>query len=599
MLSVHAASVLSLIRARPSLDLAAVGCSAFAVRAVHAWFVSKTPFFEGPIIDSQTYRAFAVELARTGDFGGAFYQPPLYPGFLALLHRIGLSSAWGVALLQSALGATAAALMVLVGRRLASDASTARTVGLLTGFAAAFFGPLVLFDLELLPPALVHLLFLGALVLALGSGKLGVGNALLGLFLGLAIIGWPLVAVFAPGLLALRARRMPERRWGGTALALAFLAAPVAVTARHNSMHEGEGVLVSYNSGINLWLGNNAHWRDTWRARPGAAFEPEFERPDREGVTRPGERSKFFVNLALRDAAERPIAALLRTTEKLYYVWHGREIRRNQDIETLREASPILSALLWEEGLFFPFGIVAPLALLAVFRRLRDIDVRIIAASAFAYALVLAMFFVSARYRLPLSLVLLPFAADQASYLSKDVVRVRTRLLAFVLLAVGLNLPNDFTKTFKADHAERGILEAHAWRNQNELGHAAAISETLVRRFDRDANVQMLRAEVLVAQHRCRSAIAHLAHAIELAPRATTPRVMLATCYDELGEPARAEREFASALSLHPYHPVALKRAAQMYLRHGRTLEARSLLTRFVRAGYDDPEVNGLLGELG
>jgi tetratricopeptide (TPR) repeat protein len=599
VLPVHPASVLSLIRARPRFDLAAVGFSAFAVRAIHAWFVSKTPFFEGPIIDAQTYRAFAMELAKTGDFGGAFYQPPLYPGFLALLHRIGVSSAWGVALLQSALGATTAALMVLVGRKLASDASTARAVGLVTGFAAAFLGPLVLFDLELLPPVLVHLLLVGALLLALGSGKLGVGNALLGLLLGIAMIGWPLVAVLAPGLLALRARRMPGRRWSGVALALVFLAAPVALTARHNSTHDGEGVLVSYNSGINLWLGNNAKWRDTWRARPGAHFEPEFERPDREGVTRPSERSKFFVSLALRDAAERPFAAFLRTTEKLYYVWHGREIRRNQDIETLREASPILRALLWEVGIFFPFGIVAPLGLLAIFRRFRDIDVRVLAVSAFAYSLVLAAFFVSSRYRLPLALFLVPLAADQVCHFLTAGQGVRNRLAAFVAIAVGLNLPNDFTKTFRAGPAERAILEAHAWRNQNELERAAAISETLVQRFAGDANVQMLRAEILIAERRCRNATLHLARAIELAPRATTPRVMLATCYDELGEPARAEREFASALSLHPYHPVALKRAAQMYLRHGRTLEARSLLTRFARAGYDDPEVEGLLLRLG
>jgi hypothetical protein len=599
MLPVHLASVLSVARARPSLDLALVGFSAFAVRAIHAWFVSKTPFFEGPVIDAQTYRAFARRLAETGDFGGAFYQPPLYPTFLGLFHRVGVSSAWGVALLQSTLGAVTAALMVLVGRKLASNASSVRAVGLVTGLAAAFFGPLVLFDLELLPPALVHLLLVGALLLAFGSGKLGVRNALLGLLLGLAIIGWPLVAVLAPGLLALRARRMPERRWAGTVLALAFLAAPVAVTACHNSMHEGQGVVVSYNSGINLWLGNNAHWRDTWRARPGASFEPELERPDREGVTRPGERSKFFASLVRRDAVERPFAALLRTGEKFYYVWHGREIRRNQDIETLREASPILRALLWEAGLFFPFGIVAPLGLLAVIRRFRDIDVRILAASAFAYAVVLATFFVSSRYRLPLALVLLPFAADQAYYVLKVGARVRSRLAAFALLAVGLNLPNGFTKTFAADAAERGILEAHAWRNQNELVRAAAISEALVRRFARDANVQMLRAEVLVAEGHCRSAIAHLAQVIELAPRATTPRVMLGTCHDELGEPVRAEREFASALSLHPYHPVALKRAAEMYLRHGRTLEARILLTRFENAGYDDPEVYGLLSRLG
>jgi hypothetical protein len=51
-------------------------------------------------------------------------------------------------------------------------------------------------------------------------------------------------------------------------------------------------------------------------------------------------------------------------------------------------------------------------------------------------------------------------------------------------------------------------------------------------------------------------------------------------------------------LSLHPYHALALKRAGTMYARYGRVIEARSLLSRFVRSGYDDPEVTRQLAEL-
>jgi hypothetical protein len=76
----------------------------------------------------------------------------------------------------------------------------------------------------------------------------------------------------------LRARRLPKGRPRALCigLALAFALPPVALTARHNATHNGGGILVSYNTGINLWLGNNPNWRDTWRARPGARFEPEL-----------------------------------------------------------------------------------------------------------------------------------------------------------------------------------------------------------------------------------------------------------------------------------------------------------------------------------
>jgi tetratricopeptide (TPR) repeat protein len=582
---------------RRTTDLLLAGFVAFAIRIGHAWFLSKTPFFEGPVIDAQTYRAFAERLAATGDFGGAFYQPPLYPTFLALLVRLGLGSAWKVAVVQSLLGAITAALMVLVGRELASDGTRARRVGLTAGLATALYGPLVLFDLELGPPPVVHLLLVSALLLALRQGKPGIADCALGLLSGAAITGWPLVAMLAPGLVALRARRLDAGRARMALLAVGFALLPLALTARHNAASGGGGVVVSYNSGINLWLGNSPHWRDTWRARPGARFEPELERPDREGVTKPGARAAYFERMVLRDVAAHPGAALGRTLEKFYYVWHGREIRRNEDIALLRDASPLLRVLIWEAAIFFPLGVVAPLALLGLWRRRREPDLRILALSLLGYSLVLAVFFVSSRYRLPVALLLLPLAADQAWHL---VAGGRTRSAALSLLAIAtiVNLPNDFTKSFAASAAERGILEAQAFRNQGKLEHAGAISENLVRSFPDDANVRMLRAEMLTSSGHCAEAVGHLRRVIELAPRATTPRVLLGTCLDELGDPAAAERAFAAALSLHPYHALALKNAGSMYARNGRAIEARALLTRFVKSGYDDPEVTRLLGEV-
>jgi tetratricopeptide (TPR) repeat protein len=586
-------------RKRVARDLAFVAALAFAIRVVHAAFIARTPFFEGPVIDAQVYWSFAKQLAETGDFGGPFYQPPLYPALLAALFRVGLGSAWSIAIAQSAMGAATAALLLLVGRRLAAPGRE-RALGLTTGAIAAAYGPFVLFDLEILPPSVVLLLFSRALLLALRSGPLRTGDAGMGLLLGAAVTGWPLISVLAPGVCALRVRRSPSGPAAAAIIAvvLASCAPPILLTAHHNARQGGQGIVVSYNSGINLWLGNSPHWRDTWRARPGAAFEPELERPDREGVTQPAERSRYFVQRVWRDVAARPLAAAARTAEKLYYVWHGREIRRNQDIALLRRASPVLSLLLWEAGVAFPFGIVAPLAWLGIWRRRRDPDTRILAASAAAYAVVLATFFAAARYRLPLVLLLLPLAADELCHLIRLGRRATGRVPALLACGVVLNLPVAFTKSFAADDAELGILHAHAWRNQGKWDEAAAISEALVQRFPRDANVQMLRAELLEAQDRCDLARAHLQRVTELAPRAAMPWVMLASCFDALGDAHAAERAFASALSLHPHHPVALKRAGLLYARYGRMIEARSLFTRFVKSGYRDPEVDARLAEL-
>jgi len=578
-------------RARPALDFALVGAVAIAVRLAHAWFISRTPFFEGPIIDAAVNRGLATQLAGPGALRAAFYQPPLYPVFLSLLYRVGLASAWRVAVAQSLLGAATAVLLVAIARRLTAPLEQKRAVGLICGMAAALYGPLVLFDLELLPPCCVDLLLAGALLLALRAGRLGAADAALGLLLGLAVVGWPPSAVLAPGLLWLRYRRVAVGRGALLLITLGCAAVPVASAARFNARHGGEGVIVSYNLGINLWLGNNPKWRDTWRARPGAAFEPELERPDREGATRPAARSAYFVRSVLDDARRRPLALLARTEEKLYYVWHGREIRRDQDIELLREASPVLRALLWEAGVAFPFGLLAPLGLLAIWRRRDEPDVRCLALGLASYALVLALFFVSSRYRLPMVLWLLPLASEQALWLVRSARLNPLVLVAPAALLALLNLPNAFTKTFAADAAERGTLEATAWKNQGRFDRAEALAAELVQRFPADANVAMLQAELLVSAGRCRDAEPLLKKTLELAPRTATPRVMLADCYAALGREREAEQQLVSALALHPYHPLALRDISLLFVRQHRGVEARALVGRFLAAGYRDPEL--------
>jgi hypothetical protein len=581
-------------RAPAGLDFVLVALVALTTRLAHAWFVSRTPFFDGPVIDSETYRAFARHIAHTGDFGGAFYQPPLYPTFLALLIRLGLGSAWQVALVQIAMGTGTSLLLVAIGRRLAQDRARNRVVGLLCGLAAALYGPLVLFDVELLPPCCVNLLLVGSWALALRSGKPSSADALLGLLIGLCIVAWPLSAILAVALLAIRARAVDGSKIAWFFVVLAAASAPLALTARHNARHGAPGVVVSYNLGINLWLGNNPAWRDTWRARPGAQFEPELERPDREGVTRPAQRSEYFVRLVLRDVLERPLAALSRTAQKFYYVWAGREIRRDQDVALLREASPVLRSLQWEAGIAFPFGLLAPLGLLALWRRRDEPIVRCLALAALGYTALLAVFFVSARYRLPLVLVLLPLAAEQALLLLSRPGHAASRALALAAL-LGLNLPDEFSETFAASAVERGLLVSRAWRNQGNFERSFAHSAALVARFEGDPDAQMLHAQLLLADGRCGDAEPHLRRTIELAPRTVTPRLLLADCLVELGRGRAAQHELASALALHPYHPVGLKQAAALYLRERRPSEARALLGRFVASGYRDSQVSAWL----
>jgi tetratricopeptide (TPR) repeat protein len=247
--------------------------------------------------------------------------------------------------------------------------------------------------------------------------------------------------------------------------------------------------------------------------------------------------------------------------------------------------------LVWERGVAFPFGVLAPLGLLALWRRRHEADARYLAFSLAAYALVLAVFFVSSRYRLPMVILLLPLAAEEALWLLRCARRAPPLLALPALLLLALNLPSAFTKTFSAGAAERGLLEATAWKNQGNGERAEAVAGDLLRRFPNDPNVLMLRAQLFVSAGRCRDAEPLLKKTVELAPRTATPRVMLASCYEDLGNTRAAEQELVGALALHPYHPLALRDASLLFMRQHRSVEARALAFRFLAAGYRDPEL--------
>ena len=56
---------------------------------------------------------------------------------------------------------------------------------------------------------------------------------------------------------------------------------------------------------------------------------------------------------------------------RVYALWQGIEFLPDLDPYYARQHSSLLSALLWEAGLAFPFGLVAPLALVGILSRLR------------------------------------------------------------------------------------------------------------------------------------------------------------------------------------------------------------------------------------
>ena len=400
--------------------IGAVFLLALAVRVVYILEINASPLFSHPAVDSLTYTQHAERLAAGNWLGrgdGPFWQPPLYPYLLGVLKTLFPEAFFYVVrLVQALLGALTCALIYWLGRQVARPAVAAAAA-----VATILCGPLIFFDGELLPASLATFLNLVSLALLWrvlqrpsGTGFLGAG-----LVFGLAALTVPTVLTFAPVAAAWIGWRL--RDWGGQRSAIwaglfllgsALMIAPVSL---RNAVIGGDHVLISYNAGINFYVGNNPDYDSTVNARPGLEWGRIVGLARKAGIDRPSHQSRFFLARSWDYIGSQPFDYISLLARKLFLFWHGDEIGRNQDIYFWRNYSTVLAATLWKWGIAFPFGIIAPLALLGLLLSGRRQELVLFAAFVGVYCLSVVAFFPTARYRAPL-LPLLVFFATLGAY---------------------------------------------------------------------------------------------------------------------------------------------------------------------------------------
>ena len=404
---------------------------ALFVRLIHVAEISSSPFFDVPLVDGANYVRIAQLIAGGDLLGGdrVFWQPPLYPYFLALLFTLFGPGMGPVYLVQATVGALSCCVVHRIGRRLFGERE-----GVWAALIMAFYGPLIFFDAQPLIPVLHIVLTLAGLLFLLRAARIGdpagePGNVvnvrrdwgIAGLFWGLSAIATPNILFAVPIVMiwGLRRQRGVGRavRGGGSTLVGIFLigvALPVVAVLARNLAVAGEPVPISSNGGINFYIGNNPDYERTIRIRPGGEFERLVQEPENLGVVGAAAQSRYFSRRAVQFIAQYPKAAFRLFLRKGRDLLAGREIPRNQDTYAQRRHSTLLTLLLWRFGISFPFGVVAPLALAGAAigwpgGRQRA-GARLLLLYAAAYGASILLFFPTDRYRLPLIPIIALFA---------------------------------------------------------------------------------------------------------------------------------------------------------------------------------------------
>ncbi|MFH2002833.1 MAG: tetratricopeptide repeat protein [Planctomycetota bacterium] len=356
----------------------------FFLRWVYLREIVETPDFRHPFVDAVYHDYWARSILsgdkvalpddahdldpRIGDH--PYVRPPGYPYFLALIYALSGSSPLAVRVVQMLLGLVNGLLVYGLCRPLYG-----RGTALVSAALMNLYWIFIYYEGKLHAPVL--LIFLSLCLFHLCRGLLGRPSFMracaAGGVLGVFALVRPNILLFAPVIFLWAwwyiRKQGPGRRFRMVALGLAtgLLAAIAPVTIR-NYVRSGDGVLISANAGVNLYIGNNPAADGTFvHGIPylesfGTCFDypaivDNLEKKTGHSMSY-SEVSRFFADQAFRFIKGHPGDFLRLVFRKLVLFFGPHEIKHNNEVALDREFSKTLSRIPGSFGMVFSLAIV-------------------------------------------------------------------------------------------------------------------------------------------------------------------------------------------------------------------------------------------------
>ena len=556
---------------------------ALFVRVVNLIFLSQNdPAFYFPQVDSLWHHLWALDILNKSFWGTeVFLLGPLYHYFLALLYVISGASIFFAKVIQAVGGAVICVLIYQIGKSVFSE-NTARISSVL----AVFYGPLIYYESELLLEWLAILLALAMLlVLVRSDGVVSPRTAAIaGILGGLSTVTRPNILVVFP-LIALwlllsyrSTSTIRHRITNAIAFTLGVVICILPVTLR-NYIVADDFVLISSQGGVNFHLANNPEADGLTMVMPEINLDLSVPWSQFVDTTtayaesslgrslKASEVSGFWSDRAWNFIKQNPGSFLALTGKRLIYLFSGFENPDQSDLYRFGDNSPILAATVFNKVVKFPFGLVAPLALIALVLAWKERQrISLLYLFLLGYIPTIILFLVTARHRLAVVVILLLFAGyavERAWHVWRD--RKTKELIGLVLSFIAL-----------------AILLNHNWF---DLG------------YDNPAQFHYQRGLVLEKQGDINAAISEYREATKYQP---LPEALnnLGFALSKTGDHNGAYLTLHQAIRSRPNYADAITNLGLLFLNRNELDSAKYYFSLALRADSNLPQVYLNLGEL-
>ena len=568
---------------------------ALGLRLLYLKLGQSSPFYEPLLLDAHYYHEWALRIAK-GDFGdGVFYGLPLYPFFLGGIYKLFHGSLLAAKLAQVLLGLVTVYFVYRIAEKI-SDKKTA----VISALMAACYGPLIFHEGIFIPEALGTPLYAATFFMAIRflQNPTKTRGAWLGLLFGFSMLSKAGILIFILIFLGSYLWNFPKKKSPVLCCFFVFCLTLAPVTA-HNVFYGKDFVWLTSHAGFNFYVGNNERAEGVFAPPKGTGTNVDAQIEDSKAVAeqamgrelKPSEVSKYWSDKAWDFIHKHPAKFFELCARKLALFFDSREISDIEDYQFSALFNPFLK-IPWPN-----FSLLSPLFFLGLTLGYQKLQYRSILLIWIAgYLAGMMVFFVNARYRLPLLPAMIPVAALGVQQFCADFVEWQWKRwivsAGVLLMGFGFTQLHLVGTDFSRDYVNAGDV----WTQKDNPARALPLYEKAIELDPQSPKAFLAMAVALTKLQRFDEAKDYYLKCLSIDPANSQAHNNLGLWYDRSGDRDEARRHFLEAIRLKPNSSQAHNNLGMVYGKRGENALAVQEFEQAIRLTPLNPRVYTNLG---